>query len=81
MLVENGSEMFIHRCKNYTETPNIHDSCFLLNNRYMMLEEDMKKLQTIEDSKFTREIIQHNLLLYACLESVCTHQHKLKSKC
>jgi hypothetical protein len=23
MLAENGSKMFIHRCKNYTETPNL----------------------------------------------------------
>jgi hypothetical protein len=23
MLAENGSEMFIYRCKKYTETPNL----------------------------------------------------------
>jgi hypothetical protein len=23
MLAENGYEMFIHRCKNYTKTPNL----------------------------------------------------------
>jgi hypothetical protein len=57
--------------------PDIHDGCFLLNNRYKMLEQDMKKIQTIENSKFTWEIIQHldilTLLIIICMLGKCMH--------